>query len=437
MFQKAESVNINILPPLIPSASQLEKINLASVTQKWPDNKISNVDKELQDTLVQLELPVAKHNDRVGIAVGSRGIDQLAAVVKQCIDFLRFKGYSPIIIPAMGSHGGASESGQRNVLASFGITEQLMGVPIRAGMETFQVGDLGPDFPVFFSKEAHQVDHLVVINRIKSHTKFVGTLESGLCKMISIGLGKGKGAGLYHQKAVNLGFFWIEAIAQMIINDYSILFGLALIENQQSQLAHIEAIPGESIIEREKKLLVKAKQLMPSIPFDSLDILMIDEIGKDISGIGMDANITGRHRDIVGDVFSHPHVKRIYVRGLSQKTGGNANGIGLADIVRSQCIESMDMAATYMNAFTALSPEKASIPVFFDTDQQCLAACLHTIGNISPHRLRLVWIKNTAYLTHFYVSEGLQHDIEQNPLVSQQMDWKPIGFDSCGNIVNS
>jgi len=435
LYQKVKPVNFDRLPPIAQGIQILSDIRIASVKQQWPSNSIDNVKNVLQQALINVPLPAAKKNSVVGIAVGSRGIDQLDRVVLHCIEFLREKGFSPVLIPAMGSHGGGNASGQKEVLAALGITEKLMGVPVLASMDTKQIGAISPEFPVFFSKAAIEVDHLVIINRIKSHTKFEGVIESGLCKMLSIGLGKATGAGLYHQKAVTEGFFWIETIAQMIINHYSIMLGLALIENQNGHLSHIEAIPGKNIVLREKELLLKAKTLMPSIPFDQIDILMIDEIGKNISGIGMDSNITGRHRDIVGNVYAKPHVKRIYVRNLSEKTHGNANGIGLADVVRTQCLKTMDFEATYMNALTALSPEKAAIPIFFDTDQQCLAACLHTIGKIRGQSVRLVWIKNTGTLERFIVSEGLKSDIEKHVAVSRMTEWSNISFDACGNIL--
>jgi hypothetical protein len=436
LFQKADTINIERLLPIAQSIQRLSEIKLASVVQQWPSDSIQNIDDTMRQTLANIQMPPAQKGSIVGIAVGSRGIDRLAPVVIHCVDFLKSSGFDPVIIPAMGSHGGGNENGQKEVLASFGISEKTLNVPVLANMDTIQIGAISPDFPVFFAKTAIEVDHLVIINRIKSHTKFSGPIESGLSKMLSIGLGKATGAGFYHQKAVSDGFFWIEDIAQMIINDYSIIFGLALIENQHGQLSHIEAIPGKKIISREKELLLRSKRLMPSIPFDQIDILMIDEIGKNISGIGMDSNVTGRHRDIVGNIFDRPHVKRIYVRNLSKKTYGNANGIGLADVINKRCLDAIDLQATYMNALTALSPEKAGIPIFFDTDQQCLAACLHTSGKVSGRSTRLVWIKNTGNLQRFKVSEGLKLDIEQNPSLSQMTDWSPISFDAHGTILD-
>lgn len=421
--------------PIALAIDKLKYIKISAVEQKWPDNAIQSVKKSLNRTFSDLQLPhPKKKGETVGIAVGSRGIDQLSLVVRECVDFLREQGYSPFIIPAMGSHGGATSEGQTHVLESFGITEKSMSCPVQADMDTECLGDVSDGIPVFFSKTALQADHLVIINRIKSHTKFHAPIESGLCKMISIGLGKATGAGVYHQKAVLHGFSWIEHIAQMIINKHDILFGLGLIENQFAQLAHIEAIPGKNIPKREKELLKKAKHLMPSIPFDKIDILMINEIGKNISGIGMDSNITGRHRDIVGDFFEHPHVKRIFIRNLSEKTQGNANGIGLADVVTRQCVEKIDFEKTYMNALTALSPEKVAIPLFFDTDKECLAACLHTIGISNTRSLRLVWIDNTACLDRFFISEGFQQDLKKNSFISRITDWQPILFDLAGNL---
>jgi len=431
LFQKTDRLD---QMPFADSIDQIKKIQIAQVMQEWPSSEIHSIDGYLHQVLSRIQLPSAKNGETVGVAVGSRGIDQLATVVRQCIDFLKSLGYSPVIIPAMGSHGGARDDGQRAVLASFGITEASMGAKIDASMDTIQIGELSPDFPVYFSRAAHDVDHLVVINRIKPHTKFQGPVESGLCKMMSIGLGKAKGAGIYHQKAVEHGFSWIPAIAQMVIDQYAVLFGLALIENQEGHLANITAVPKHEIVMREQTLLKTAKTLMPSIPFDCIDILMINEIGKNISGIGMDSNITGRHRDIVGDFYNHPHVKRIYVRSLSPQTNGNANGIGLADVIHASCLESIDFKSTYMNALTALSPEKAAIPLFFHTDKDCLAACLHTLGNPSPQSIRLVWIEHTKNLKKFFISEGLNSDLNNMNGVSQISDWETISFDAFGNI---
>jgi len=421
--------------PFENAYQSLNHIKMASVKQQWPDTTIKNTEQELAQTLSALTIPEPDIKETVGIAVGSRGIDHLQVVVKQCITFLKDKGYDPFIIPAMGSHGGATPEGQRHVLKTFGITEETMKVPILADMATLQIGEYPPNIPVHFSQTANHADHIVVINRIKSHTKFHAPLESGLCKMLCIGLGKAAGASEYHLKAVSHGFSWIESIAQMIIQKHSVLFGLALIENQYGQLAHIEAISGSEIPDREKQLLVKAKQLMPSIPFDGLDVLIIDEIGKNISGIGMDSNITGRHRDIIGDFFDWPHVKRIFVRGLSSHTNGNANGIGLADVVTSQCVESIDFEKTYMNALTALSPEKATIPLFFDTDKDCLAVCLHTIGLKQATSIRMVWIQNTAQLNQFMISEGLKNELYDKKFLSRTSDWETIKFDETNKLI--
>ncbi|MBF0453171.1 MAG: DUF2088 domain-containing protein, partial [Candidatus Magnetomorum sp.] len=420
--------------PFDRTKESLSQIKIASVEQHWPENAICSVEKELSKTFSNLQLTVPeKTGETVGIAVGSRGIDQLAFVVRQCVNFLKSMGYDPFIIPAMGSHGNATPEGQCQVLETFGITEDTMSVPIRADMATLKLGEQTLDSPVYFSKTAIQADHIVVINRIKSHTKFHAPVESGLCKMLCIGLGKATGAAAYHQQAVLHGFSWIEPIARMILHKQSVLFGIGLIENQYGRLAHIEAIPGKNIPDREKKLLQKAKSLMPSIPFDPLDVLIINEIGKNISGIGMDSNITGRHRDITGDFFNRPHVKRIFIRNLSHNTHGNANGIGLADVITTRCLETIDFEKTYMNALTALSPEKAAIPLFFNTDKECLAACLHTIGYSSAQSLRLVWIENTACLDRFFISEGLQRDLKDYPLITRITNWAPILFDSTGN----
>jgi hypothetical protein len=370
----------------------------------------------------------------VAVAVGSRKIDRLNEVVYQCLRFLEHRGYKPFIVPAMGSHGGATPEGQKHVLATYGITEAAMGVPIAADMDVQCVAVHPLGFDIYLSTAALAADHIVLINRIKPHTKFKADIESGLCKMMTVGLGKHLGASEIHQRAVDHTFGIIESMAEMILKKVKILFGLALLEDGYGKLAHVEALVPETLILKEKALLKQSASMMGSIPFDPIDILIVDQIGKDISGIGMDSNVTGRHRDLVGDTFASPHVKRIFVRDLSPASDGNANGIGLADFTTRRLVEKMDRELTYVNSMAAISPEKAAIPVYFDNDRLCLAACAKTCGRSKMDDLRVVRIKNTSSLEYLLISRALEKEATANSNLSVESPWREIGFDGEGNL---
>lgn len=409
------------------------------VRQEFVKSGISDVPEAIRESAWESmgSLPSelrSKNGETVAVAVGSRNIDNLQLVVKQCLLFLEQKGFKPFIVPAMGSHGGATAVGQKGVLAKYGITEEKMKVPIVADMEVQCVAEHPSGLKIFISKAALDADHIVIINRIKPHTKFKAGIESGLCKMMTIGLGKDKGASEFHRHAVDLSFSIIEDAAAILIKNINVLFGVALLEDGYGNLAHIEAILPDQLIDREKNLLKKAFQMMGSIPFDFLDILIVDYFGKDISGIGMDSNITGRHRDIVGDIKIAPNVKRIFVRDLSPGSDGNANGIGLADFTTSRLVDRIDMEKTYVNAITAISPEKAAIPIHFESDKKCLDACARTTGIADFNDLKVVRIINTASLKYLQVSRSLAEEVLGNSNMSLVTSWQSFTFNESGNL---
>lgn len=375
-----------------------------------------------------------KPGESVAVAVGSRGIRRIDRIVKACIDFLKEKGLKPFIVPAMGSHGGASANGQRSVLESLGVTEAAMGVELVCDMDVARVGRLSNRMGIFLSKKALEADSIVLINRVKPHTKFKADIESGLCKMLTIGLGKAAGAAEFHRGAVKYGFRIIEEAAEIILGKCRLLFGLALLEDGRGETADIEAVAPEFLVSREKVLLKKAGAMMGRIPFEGVDILVVDFIGKEISGIGMDSNVTGRHRDIVGDFCGPPHVKRIFVRDLSPNSDGNGNGIGLADFTTKRLVDSLDLKKTYINAITAISPEKAAIPMYFETDRQALDACMKTIGGVSAEDVRMVRIRDTRSLELLQVSRALEPDVRADPRLELLTPWSPIRFDEYGNL---
>ncbi len=408
---------------------------MANVRQKLCSRPVGDVAVAVKKALQGLELGVTtKPGATVAVGVGSRGISRISQIVHETVAFLKAQGLKPFIVPAMGSHGGNTPLGQISVLAKLGMTESAMEVPIRASDEVLAIGKFGVGTPLFMDTGAAEADHLVVVNRIKPHTKFHGPIESGLSKMLTIGLGRGEGASEFHRAAVQHSFSIIQDGARHILDKRSVLFGLAVIEDGYKNVAHIQAVRPQNWFEEEERLLETARSTMPGIPFDPIDILIVDKIGKDISGIGMDSNVTGRHRDLVGDFFAPPHVKRIFVRDLTRGTDGNGNGIGLADVTTQRLVDTLDLDKTYTNAITAISLEKAAIPVHFPTDRQCMDVCLKTIGMISPEQARIVRIKNTSALDRLVVSRPLESQVAANPNLTMDSPWETITWDEKGDF---
>ncbi|HHP7236388.1 MAG TPA: lactate racemase domain-containing protein [Desulfobacterales bacterium] len=408
---------------------------VALVRQTLYRNPLEDITGSVTKSLARL--PLSEHlqpNQRVAVAVGSRGIDRLAEVVSACIAHLKDLGLQPFVVPAMGSHGGATAEGQQAVLSKLGITPQRIGAPVEPVMDVECLDRLSNGTRLYFSTKALEADHIVLINRVKLHTKFRAPVESGLCKMLTIGLGKAEGAAEFHRRAVGHGFGIIESAAARLIERCPVRFGLALLEDGCGNLTQIKAVLPEAFIEMEKTLLKQASAMMARIPFDNLDVLVIDRIGKDISGIGMDSNVTGRHRDLVGNFDAAPHPRRIFVRDLSPASDGNANGIGLADATTRRLVDALDREKTYRNAITAISLEKAAIPAYFDTDREALEVCARSAGLESLQQARLVRILDTKHLEVLQVSESLQLDIDSEPNLQQLTPWEPLGFDAHDNL---
>ncbi|WP_459938629.1 nickel pincer cofactor-dependent isomerase, group 22 [Desulfonatronum parangueonense] len=387
--------------------------DMALVRQKLDSTELGSVAAVLAVQANALNFrEKVKPGQTVAIAVGSRGIHRLDQVVCALGDLFRSLGALPFIVTAMGSHGGATAQGQEQVLATLGITARTMGMPVRSGMETVDLGTTAQGMPVLVDALAAQADHLVVVNRIKAHTKFKGPVESGLMKMLAVGLGNDQGARLLHGLAPVHGMFaLIESATQVILKKGNVLCGVGLVENGAGRLHSLRILPGREIPCQEPILLNLAKQLAPKLPFPELDLLIVDQIGKDISGTGMDTNVTGRNRDILGDFATDTRVKRIFVRDLSPGTQGNALGIGFADVTTDRVIHSLDYSKTIINALTGLSPEKAALPLHLPTDRLALAAAIHTLGAIPPEELRMVRIQNSKSLQLLYVSPVLLQNL--------------------------
>ena len=416
----------------------MEFPKMALIEQSFNSQKVEDISAVIVREMATLNLnEKVKKGDTVAITAGSRGIANIDGITKTVVDNLKDLGARPFIFPAMGSHGGATNEGQVDVLKGFGITEATMGCPIRSSMDVVFLGDASDGYPIYVDKNAMESDHIVVINRVKPHTKFEGPIESGLMKMMAIGMGKHKGAEYYHKAAVQLTFQKIvERVGIEVIQRSPVLFGLGIIENAFHQTCLIKAVLPQDIYEVEKSLLQKSIERMARLPFDEIDVLVIDQIGKNISGTGMDTNVTGRNRDILGDFTSTPRVKRIFVRDLSVESGGNAIGIGFADFTTTRLANQMDKSKTYVNCLTAISPEKGAIPMHFDTDQEALNACFQSIGNISAADVRLVHIKDTLSLTNISVSRSYESAIRENPALRMLGDWKKPKLDKAGNLVS-
>lgn len=376
--------------------------------------------------------------DSVAVTVGSRGINNIAVITKGIVDALKDLGAEPFIVPAMGSHGGGTAEGQREIIESYGVTEEFVGCPIRATMDVVQVSTVEGEVPVYFDKYAAEADHVVVAGRIKPHTGFVGEIESGLHKMMLIGLGKHKGAALYHQAIVQYSFDRIiRGVSQEVIDKCKVLFGLAIVENQYDQTAMIDAVAPENFAEREKELLILAKKWMPRLPFDHVDLLVIDAMGKNISGSGMDTNVIGRkYNDHAAIEKEFPKVTRIFVRDLTPETHGNAAGIGMAEYCHQRIVDQMNVEATVINCMTGNAPSGAAIPVHFATDQECIEKALQTVGFVEPQNARVLRVRDTLHLGDVLVSEAYAKELEGRDDLSVEAPAADMAFDANGDLLD-
>jgi hypothetical protein len=372
---------------------------------------------------------------RVCLAVGSRGIDRIDEVVAAAVERMREAGAEMFIVPAMGSHGGATAEGQLEVLASYGITPESMGCEIRSSMESIELGEVRPGVPVFVDRHAFEdADLIVPINRVKPHTDFTGEIESGLLKMIAIGLGKQKGADTFHRQGFATFHELIPAVATYTLAHAPIPFGLALVENGLARLMHVETVLAGRIAERERELLVMARNAMARLPLAAIDLLVLDFIGKDISGLGMDSNVVGRY--YTGPTGAGPAIQRIVVRDLTDETEGNAVGIGMADVVLRRAVERIDHRKTYMNCITAKTPEGARVALTVDTDREALAVALACCLRVTPGDARIVRVRDTKHLELLYVSAPALPEVLAGGSCEVVEPLHPIRFDAGGLFVD-
>ncbi|OUT76566.1 MAG: hypothetical protein CBB82_07435 [Betaproteobacteria bacterium TMED22] len=370
---------------------------------------------------------------KIAVGCGSRGIANIATITKSVIHELIHLGAKPFIFPCMGSHGAASAEGQKEVLAGYGISEETMSVPVHATMETEIVGHLEDGTPVHVDMNAARADGIIVINRIKPHTAFRGATESGLTKMLAIGIGKINGAATYHRHGMDMFPSLLPKVRDVNIKQRNVLFGVGIVENAFDQTAVIEIIPAEQIGDKEPELQKLAKENMPRLNFSSIDVLIIDEMGKNISGAGFDPNITGRNRRGV-EWSNGLNVKKIVVLGLTSESHGNATGIGGADVITMQLYRDMDVSATYANVVTSMNLDGAAIPIIMNSDREAIALAIKTVVRTTPENCRIVRIKNTLSLGDIYVSENMLDELKEQPdeftIISDAKDWQFDSYDS-------
>jgi hypothetical protein len=415
---------------------------LLRVRQTFERPVLTDIPAAVRASLERLDLGrTIKRGQTVALTAGSRGIANIPAALRATADFLKDLGARPFLVPAMGSHGGGTAEGQRQIIESYGITEPFVGAPIRASMEVVSLGTTPEGFPVYLDKHASQADHIAVVGRIKPHTNYHGPIESGLLKMMMIGLGKHVGALAYHRILLEQPYDpVVRSVGRVMRQKAPIAFGLGLVENAYDETALVEAIRPDDFERREEELLALARRWLARLPFAEADLLIIDEIGKNVSGSGMDTNVVGRKRSLrFGKVvepadFRMPMMRHIFVRGLTDHTHGNATGIGLADFTTTRLVKAMDYRATRINCLTAGYPDGANIPVHFDTDREVIAAALAIAGTRQPEEARVMRIRNTLCLEEIEVSESCLGE------PSRQTEFAPLGparemtFDASGNL---
>jgi hypothetical protein len=370
---------------------------------------------------------------KVVITAGSRGVDSMVEVLRSLSEAVKAKGADPVILPAMGSHGGGTAKGQVEVLEHLGINSETVAAPIHDRLEPVKIADV-EGIPVFADQAAVDADHILLVNRIKEHSEFIGEIESGLIKMAVIGLGRIAGAEVMHQLAVRISYTRaIKSIAHALFSNLRILGGIGILEDKTNKFRRVEAVPQDAVFEREPELLQESRQYHAMLPFTQLDVLLVDEIGKEISGAGFDTKVIGRIRNIYEKECEQPRITRIVLRDLSEKTGGNAIGLGLADFVHRRVVEKMDPEITALNSITAVAPEKGMVPITLSSDRRAIEAAFQSIGPWKPDSVRMAWIINTAELNRLAVSPALAKEAKLKELSISEQPFE-LPFDSSGDL---
>ncbi|TCS79272.1 lactate racemase domain-containing protein [Pectinatus cerevisiiphilus] len=391
------------------------------IRQIFPNDELVNIPEIIRQKMMVTD--VSKKilpGMRVAVCVGSRGIKNILTIVSTVVNVLLEKGAKPFILSAMGSHGNGTEEGQREILSSYGITEDNLHIPIVTKVNVRKIGVLSSNVPLFFDQEAIKADLIIPINRIKIHTDFVGDIQSGLCKMLVIGLGNQKGCSTIHEVVPSKFSQIIEEGAKTIIEKTNVGFGVAILENGYDKTACIDVIPAEHIVAQEKILLKTAKKYMPFIRLTAVDVLIMKEIGKNISGAGYDPNIVGRSSVLKEFMLPFPKIKKMILLDITDSSHGNGIGLGLFDIITKKVFHKLDFEAMYTNAVACKCIEDVKIPLMVDTEEEAIRIAVRTIRNVQKKNLKIVRIKNTLQLEYIEVSEALLPEVKKNEYMEVQ-----------------
>lgn len=407
---------------------------LGVVEQLWETDPIPSdeIEDRAAECATSFEWGDVPEGGSVAIGVGSRGIANLPTIVRGVVRGIRESGYDPFVFPAMGSHGGATDEGQRAKLEALGVTPEAIGCEIRSNMAVEEVGTTADrDVPIVADENAVAADAIVAVNRIKPHTDFNGNVESGLSKMFVIGMGKQRGARIAHEWAVDWSFReMIPAITEQLLSELPIVGGVAVVEDQYDDTAIVEGIAASDLLDREAELLETAYGYMPTLPFDEIDVLVVDRMGKEISGSGMDTNVIGRIHLSYEPPSERPTIGRIYVRSLTGASHGNASAVGLADFIHADLEAATDRTKTFINAVTASAPQGARMPPAVETDRGGLVAALSTIGVYDPGTVRLVRVTDTMHLDRLYTSSALVEIAREREDLRVVSEPSPIEFEN-------
>lgn len=421
-----------------PWTTVAEYPRVVRVRQDFPGEALRDIPGAIAEAIARLRVPErVRAGQKVAITAGSRGIAHLPEVLAGVVAAVRARGAEVYIIPAMGSHGAATPEGQAEILRDYGITEAAVGAPVISQPEVVRIGTTPLGIPVYVDRLLAEADHIIVVNRIKPHTDFFGKIESGLLKMMAIGFGKHQGANACHRYLVDHGYEAVlREVSGLIMERCPVLGGVALLENGYDETVRLVGVPKETLVAEEEALLAEAYQLLGRLPFEDLHVLIVDEIGKNLSGAGMDPNVTGRDTCTTHTVPTTPRIRRIIVRDLHPLSHGNAVGIGYADFALRRAVDKIDWAPTATNAVVGAGPESVRIPLTYDTDRECLDAAFMTVGPTPTPDLRLVRIRNTLALEEFWASESLLPECEENPALTILTEPEPMRFDAAGNLVD-
>lgn len=416
-------------------ASAVTLPKMVKVKQLFDDNHY-NPEEIPGIVYKELNFPEMRKRIRPGMSIaitcGSRGVANIAIITKAIVDFVKKCGGEPFVFPAMGSHGGSNAEGQTEILTSYGVTENFLGCPIKSSMEVVEIAKLDSGQPIYVDKHAYEADGIILCGRVKAHTAFHGHYESGICKMAVIGMGKQKGAETVHRDGFAEMGSMLPILAKKIFENTKVIGALALAENAFDETCIIEGMLAEDIMKKEPDVLRKSKARLGKIFFDNIDVLVVDRLGKDISGDGMDPNITGR--------FAVPHVKgtinvqHIAVLDLTEETHGNCNGLGVADVTTKRLVDKIDVDCTYPNVVTSTVMCTPKIPLFTHSDEACIQIALRTCNYIDRAHPRIVRIHDTMNIQQIYISEAMLEEAQQNENIEILSEPEAWNFDECGNL---